>query len=352
MKTQVYAKKRGEISLKAIRTGFTISVFFIILMTIGLFTGIELLLAKTGWLEHMRSARVMTLVICASASLSISGFSTLYLLHLPMKPIQKLLWGMTQLANGHFETRLDFGGEETFREMEETFNTLAEELENTEMLRSDFVNHFSHEIKTPVVSIRGFAKMLQRKDLTEQQREQYVDVIVEESTRLAGMTTNVLNLTRIEHQNILAHRESYNLSEQLRRCILLLERKWSEKELALWADFPEITVCAEREMMQQVWVNLLDNAVKFSPRGEEIRVEVMEKEKCVEASICNHGPQMTEEEKKRMFDKFWQGDASRTTEGTGIGLSVVKKIVELHQGEIKVESSEAETVFTVILPKE
>jgi len=236
------------------------------------------------------------------------------------------------------------------KELADTFNTLAGELQNTEMLRSDFVNNFSHEFKTPLVSIHGFAQLLQKgQNLTDDQRE-YVDVIADESMRLAYMATNVLNLTKIENQSILTNAVEFNLSEQLRKCILLLEKKWAEKELSFAAEFGEHFVRADQEMLKQVWVNLLDNAIKFSPHGREIGVDIRRTTEGTQITVANHGPMITQDEQKRLYDKFWQGDTSHAAQGTGIGLSVVKKIVELHKGSIAVRSNEQETAFIVTLP--
>ena len=143
---------------------------------------------------------------------------------------------------------------------------------------------------------------------------------------------------------------SYNLSEQLRKCILVLESKWTAKGLSVEADFGEYHVRGNEEQLKQVWLNLVDNAVKFSPEGGEIRVDVCRQGVWLCVTVVNHGPAMTEEERRRAFDKFWQGDTSHAAEGTGIGLSVVKKIVELHRGNVDVDSSEEGTVFTVRLP--
>lgn len=151
---------------------------------------------------------------------------------------------------------------------------MAEELENTQMLRSDFINNFSHEFKTPIVSIAGFAKLLRRGNLTDAQKEEYLAIIEEESLRLAAMATNVMNLTKVENQTILTDLTTFNLSEQIRACVLLLEEKWSRKELDLDLEFPEYTIRANEELLKQVWINLLDNAIKYSPNYGEIGVRI------------------------------------------------------------------------------
>ena len=337
-----------EPSLKTLRWGFTLCVFVILLFTILVFSGIEILLESTRIVD-ITYGRLVIVLICAAASITLGSFITAVTIQLPMLPVKKLIRGMTRLANGHFEERMAFGETSAMKEVGDAFNSLASELENTEMLRSDFVNNFSHEFKTPIVSIRGFAKILQRPDLTESQRQEYVGIIVDESTRLANMATNVLNLTKIEKQTILTNKQEFNLSEQLRRCILLLEKKWDSKNLNVLADFPECMMTGDEELLKEVWVNLLDNAIKFSPEGGELEVRMARRGQWQEVAIVNHGPQIPQEQQKRLFDKFWQGDPSRAAEGTGIGLSIVKKVVDLHNGQIEVQSTPRATAFTVRL---
>ncbi len=338
-----------EPSLKTLRWGFTLCVFVILLFTILVFSGIEMLLERTRIVE-ITYGRLVIILICAAASITLGSFMTAVSIQLPMLPVKKLIRGMTRLANGHFEERMEFREMSAMQEVGNAFNALASELENTEMLRSDFVNNFSHEFKTPIVSIRGFARILQRSDLTDAQRQEYVGIIVDESTRLANMATNVLNLTKIEKQTILAGKQEFNLSEQLRRCILLLEKKWDSKQLSMIADFPEYLLSGDEELLKEVWVNLLDNAIKFSPEGAQVEVRAQRRDEWLEVAVVNHGPQIPLEQMKRLYDKFWQGDPSRAAEGTGIGLSIVKKVVDLHNGRIDVQSSAQETSFTVLLP--
>ncbi len=339
-----------EPSLKTLRWGFTLCVFIILLVTVLVFSGIEILLERTRIMD-VTYGRFVVMLICAAASIVIGGFITAVSIRLPMLPIKKLIRGMTRLANGQYEERMKFTETSAMKELGDAFNSLASELQNTEMLRSDFVNNFSHEFKTPIVSIRGFARILQRPDLTAQQRQEYLDIIVDESTRLANMATNVLNLTKIEKQTILANRQAFNLAEQLRRCILLLEKKWSSKDLEINAELTENIYTGDEELLKEVWLNLLDNAIKFSPDGALLHVRLTGSASHLAVTVCNHGPQITPEQMKRLYDKFWQGDVSRASEGTGIGLSIAKKVVDLHGGRIEVSSTPEETAFTVYLPR-
>ncbi|MBP3541927.1 MAG: HAMP domain-containing histidine kinase [Clostridia bacterium] len=342
--------KNKQGSTGSIRQKFIWWIVIIIASSVGFYMGVEIVLAHFGLLGEVDSVRKV--IPSALTSLVILPFGigiAVYFLRYPMCPIKKLIHGMNRLAEGHYEERLEVGKIGAMKELEHTFNTLATELSNTEMLRSDFVNNFSHEFKTPIVSIHGFARLLQKSPLTPEQQE-YVDVIASESKRLADMATNVLHLSQVENQSILTNCREFNLSEQLRKCILLLEKRWTEKSLEIDASFGEHMLSGDEDLLQHVWINLLDNAVKFSPRGAELSADIVPEEDGVAVSITNHGPMISQEDQQRLFDKFWQGDASHASQGTGIGLSVVKRIVELHKGRIDVSSTPAETVFTVHLP--
>ena len=238
-----------------------------------------------------------------------------------------------------------------FAQISDGFNKMAQELQNTEMLRSDFINNFSHEFKTPIVSIAGFAKLLKRGNLTQRQREEYLDIIEEESMRLSDMATNVLNLTKVENQTILTGQSTFNLSEQLRASILLLERKWSKKNLQWQLEFGEYRITANEELLKQVWINLLDNAIKFSPEGGTIAVRITEQGGTLAVSVRNAGAAIPQPEQEKIFRKFYQADESHSSEGNGIGLAIVKRVTELHRGTVVVRSGNDETTFTVTLPE-
>jgi signal transduction histidine kinase len=233
----------------------------------------------------------------------------------------------------------------------DSFNKLAEELEHTEVLRNDFINNFSHEFKTPIVSIAGFAKLLRRGNLTEAQREAYLISIEEESKRLSYMATNVLNLSKVESQTILTDVTVFNLSEQIRSAVLLLEGKWSEKSIELQLDFREYTVEGNEEMLKQVWINLIDNAIKFSPRCGTVILDIQDGGETLSVSVSNTGSEIPAEQMGKIFGKFYQADESHATEGNGIGLAVVKRVVELHMGSIEVCSEGGMNTFTVELHK-
>ena len=298
----------------------------------------------------------ITCAIMAGVSMLFGAAIALLATKLPFRPVLELMEGMDKLAEGDFHTRVKarFWQQKHpgLSALNQSFNKMAQQLENTEMLRSDFINNFSHEFKTPIVSIAGFAKLLRREDLEEGTREEYLAIIEEESLRLSYMATNVLNLTKIENQSILSDAMDYNVSEQLRSAVLLLEDEWTRKDLELQLDFDEFTVRASEELMKQVFINLLDNAMKFAPEGGIVRVEVSQNSRDTRVAISNNGPMIPMEQIEKIFRKFYQADESRAAKGNGIGLAIVRRVMELHGGSVEVDSNEEWTTFTVIWPKE
>lgn len=302
------------------------------------------------------NANFLTIIFfMAAISVAAGLVITLLTTKVSIKPINRIVDGINRLSGGDYQARLSFGkvldSNPTFSGIADSFNTLAQELEGTQMLRQDFVNNFSHEFKTPIVSIAGFAKVLRRGDLTEDQKQEYLAVIEEESMRLSAMATNVLNMTRVENQTILSDVHRFNLSEQLRSCVLLLEGKWTKKEIDLQIDLEEHRIEADEELLKQVWINLVDNAIKFSPLGGAVSLEIREQTDTLSVSITNAGPGIPADQQKRIFNKFYQADRSHSTEGNGIGLALVKRITELHRGKVTVSSENGLTTFTVTLPK-
>lgn len=274
---------------------------------------------------------------------------------IPLKPVRNLIDSMDRLASGDFGTRVNVGivmrRYPPFVDVAMSFNKMAEQLENTEMLRGDFINNFSHEFKTPIVSIAGFAKLLRRGSLSPEQQQEYLAIIEEESLRLSYMATNVLNLTKIENQTILSDVSRFNLSEQIRSCILLLENKWEKKNLDFSLGLQEHFIRANEELLKQVWINLLDNAIKFSPEGKLIEVAILETEQNYCVTVRNCGATIPPEQQEKIFNKFYQCDESHAAEGNGVGLAIVKRVVELHRGTVQVSSRNNVTIFTVELPK-
>ena len=271
-----------------------------------------------------------------------------------LKPIHRVNSAMKKVSQGDFSVRVDDRAcEGEIRELVQSYNHMAEELSGIEMFRTDFINNFSHEFKTPIVSIRGFAKQLEREDLTDEQRREYTRIIVTESERLANMSANVLLLTKLENQQIVTDKARYRLDEQIRNCILLMEKQWEEKEIELQLELDPLEYDGNEEMMNHIWVNLINNAIKFSPRGGALEVSCMQVQSFIVVQVRDHGEGMDADTQARVFEKFYQGDTAHATEGNGLGLSLVKRIVDLCEGKIAVDSAPGEgTTFSVYLPVE
>ncbi len=287
-------------------------------------------------------------------SVGIGAVLAFVTVHFPLKPINKILNAMNRLASGDYSVRLSFRGVfariPAVAELTESFNRMASELEHTEMLRSDFINNFSHEFKTPIVSIAGFAKLLKRGNLTEEKKTECLDIIEEESLRLSQMATNVLNLTRVENQTILTDVAEFNLTEQIRTCVLMLESKWTKKHIEFSLPEEEYYAFGNEELLRHVWINLIDNAIKFSHEYGTVEICIGPTPRMIHVTVIDFGEGIPEEAQGRIFNKFYQADESHATKGNGVGLAVVKRIVDLHGGKIGVESGNGRTSFTVSLP--
>ena len=328
---------------------FSFVVFVIILLTMALIYLGANLLARVGVLEPARFQRFPLFAFCL-ISIAVGTLVSALVSRTPLKPIRELMAAADRIADGDYTARIDLKGTEEFRALGRKFNHMAQELESVELLRSDFVSNFSHEFKTPISSIRGFARALKWEGLTPQEREEYLDIIISESERLSALSSNVLYLSKLEKQTILTDRQRFDLSEQLRRVMALLDGRFAEKRLDVLFDSPEYFVSGNAEMLQQVWINLLDNAIKFSPDGGQIRVSVGQDGDQIRVRVSNQGDSIPPEVQAHIFDKFYQGDTSHATAGNGLGLSIVRRITELHGGEVTVRSSRGITTFEAALP--
>ena len=266
------------------------------------------------------------------------------------KPVQVLTRAHEKVQEGDFTVRLPDNQPGEMGELMRSFNDMTEALGSTAYLQKDFISSISHEFKTPIASIRGFAKLLQMPGLTEEQRAEYISLIAQESDRLSRLSETLLRLSALEQQTALASLTSFSLDEQLRQTILRLEPAWSQKNIGWQLDLQEVTVTSDQELLNQVWVNILQNAIKFSPAESDIEVRVFREGNAI-VEIQDHGCGMSEEAQKCIFDKFYQADKSRKQEGVGLGLSLVKRIVDMMGGTITVRSAVGEgSTFRVELP--
>lgn len=331
---------------------FSFVLVILVIIAVVLITWYTLIVTEALTLEYLKSYGALFLCLFIVAGVLLGVGLTYVVSLLVLRPINVLINGIAKLSQGDYSVRINLKGYETIRNLADGFNNLASELENTEILRSDFINNFSHEFKTPIMSIRGLVGMLQKGNVPPEKQSEYISIIADEAERLSAMATNVLNLSKVEKQVILTSTTEYNLSEQIRDCLVLLEKKWSQKKLELRVDFDEVYVVACEDMLKQVWYNLLDNAVKFAREGGELAVSVEKIDSDVLVTISDEGKVIAPENLDKIFNKFYQEDDSHCHEGSGIGLSIVKRITDLHGGSVKVESGDGKTSFTVILPAE
>ncbi len=371
---------RVERAIRAMRSG-TYSVSMTFLLTLNLFFIIALVLvaiALAGWLGVLlgivnletlttpTNVAIVIYVICL-----LIGISVAVTIHtVILKPVRRMTRAMQRLAMGDYGVRVACSGwmrPIELRTFAESFNTAAESLAATEIMNRDFMNNFSHEFKTPITSIAGFADLLLADDeIDPDERREYLRIMSSEAHRLAGLATDVLALSRIEGRTTLDAIEPVDVTEQLRGVMLELERKWAGKRLELELETPGVSDESEdgddderpvilrgnTALLRQAWMNLIDNAMKFSDPGGLVRVRCVERaDGQVEVSVADEGQGMDRATSARIFNQFYQGDTSHKTEGNGLGLALVAKIIELHRGSIEVASAPGEgSTFTVTLP--
>ncbi|WP_260985439.1 HAMP domain-containing sensor histidine kinase [Paenibacillus xylanexedens] len=353
------SRKNKNISLRGFGLTFMFMfiVLFIFIISIFLAWFIIVFLVYTGLYtppatgDPDSGGAVLFIAYFGSVTVLVSIFASLIFSRIPLAPIREVIQASEELATGNFSVRINLKGPKELKKLNKSFNHMAEELGSLEMLRSDFINNFSHEFKTPIVSLRGYAKVLKKRNLSDVERTEYLDIIINESERLADLATNVLQLSKIESQAIITEKTSFNLTEQIRTIIVLLDSKWSAKNISFQFNSTEFMVNANEDMLSQVWINLLDNAIKFSRSDSEITIDVDSKGGQIGVSIHNNGPAIDVNQQKYIFDKFYQGDASHASPGNGLGLSIAHKIVVLHNGIIRVaQSDDTGTTFEVLLP--
>lgn len=267
-----------------------------------------------------------------------------------VRPIIKLTNATREITLGNFDVEINYNNKDEIGQLTTNFNRMINELKKIDTLRKDFVSNVSHEFKTPIASIQGFAQLLQQDDLSDENRKEYARIISEESSRLSHLTSSMLKLSKLENQEIIQKHKGFYLDEQIRKCILLLEPEWSKKLIDWDIELDRAMITADEELLQQVWINLLSNAIKFSSNNGKIIVSLNHLKEGVEVSIRDFGKGMSSKTKERIFEKFYQGEEAHDVEGSGLGLSLVKRILDLHGAQINVDSKLGEgSEFNVTL---
>ena len=271
------------------------------------------------------------------------------------RPVKRILDGMEKIIEGDFTTRIPYlrgeGSSNEFDAIIKGLNHMAEELSGVETLRTDFISNVSHELKTPLAVIHNYGTMLQNPALSEKEQQEYARTVTEQTRKLSALITNILKLNRLENQQIYPEKKEYNLTEQICECLLGFEQAWEKKDLEIETDLEEdVLICQDAELLSLVWNNLFSNAVKFCKEQGKVGISVKTEESMVVVSVSDEGCGISPEVGAHIFEKFYQGDTSHATQGNGLGLALVKRVIDIVGGDIHVQSVPGEgTTFRVRL---
>lgn len=330
-----------------IRTYYWMAILIEFIIATGLSLILILILDKVFNISDDSMVPVFAVLMCSTITAGIS----FYLNRWVLSPIRKLGGAMRQVAKGNFKIQLPTKSK--IRDMEEinrNFNLMVRALDATEVLQSDFVSNVSHEFKTPITAIEGYAMLLQGTPEMTGEQQEYVEKILVNTQRLSGLIGNVLLLSKIENQQIPGTARPYRLDEQIRRVLMLHEMEWTKKEIELDVEMDDITLAGNESLLAHVWDNLINNAIKFNRHGGLVRLRLWQVANTIHFTVEDSGPGIAPEDQEHIFDKFYQADSSHKQEGNGLGLSLVKRILNASGGEIHVANrKEGGACFTVLL---
>ena len=332
------------------RLYFYLIVSVIVLITFGAVIAVLLVLRRSG---DMASPGILSLASLVLVSLVASGLMSVFIGRRILTPMLKLSNASKEVAHGNFTVSVsDSSKMEEVQSTFRNFNAMVQELNSITTLSNDFIANVSHEFKTPLTAVEGYAMLLQDKELSDAEREEYLDKILYNTHRLSTLVENILILSKLESGPLPEQYTDFRLDEQLRQAVVILEPEWAKKSLSFDVQLDEVTFHGCESLLSHVWTNLLSNAVKFSAPGQEISLRLLEQTTCVVATVTDRGCGMDEATARRSFEKFYQGDTSRRADGNGLGLALVKRIVELSDGVIEVDSAPNQgSTFRVVLPK-
>lgn len=325
--------------------------YFISILLTGFGITIPLELSLAFFAKYFLDAQISikNLIWIVITSIIISCLLTSLISRIFYAPVTKVSTAMNKVADGDFETQIETESRvEAIQEIYTNFNLMVRELNATETLQTDFVSNVSHEIKTPITAIEGYATLLQ--DCSEEEKAEYINKILLNTKRLSELVGNILLLSKVDNKAIGTKKTTYRLDEQIRQSIVMLEPKWSEKNIEFDVDMEEIEYTGDESLMFHVWNNLIDNAIKFNPENGFVRIKLQKNGGKIEFSIEDEGCGIKEEDKKHIFNKFFQSDSSHKAEGNGLGLALVKNILSMCGGEISVDNGwHGGAKFTVTL---
>lgn len=334
---------------------FGFHVYFMLFSTIVIIISLSIQAVLSQYLTPLLEEYIQfpTTVFWVLFSLIVGGILSYFVGKFLLKPIGDLKEMMKQVSEGNFDVKVEkISIIDEVEDMYHYFNLMMRELRATEIIQSDFISNVSHEIKTPLNAINGYTTLMSDNDISNEEKEKYLYKILYNTNRINELISNILLISKVENQAINTNNKTYSLDEQIRQSIVLLEQKWLEKNIEFNVDMDEINYYGNEGLMLHIWNNLIGNAIKFSHVKSEINITLKDKENEIEFSISDNGPGIPEEEQKFIFNKFYQCDSSHKTEGNGLGLSLVKKILNFINGEISVHNIETGGCeFTILLKK-
>lgn len=330
----------------------TLLIFFSLVLSTLAFFALMYLLTSLQIIDTNNFRAVPILLIFGSFSILIGTIVSAFVVHRVLHPIMILRTNMEKVAKRDFTIQLN--QHQSIKEVQKlytSFNTMVRELNSVETLRNEFTTTVSHEFKTPVSTIQGYVQLLQNSELSQAEVQDYYKRILNGTQQLSTLSDNILNLTKLNNENFVLDKKNFRLDEQIREVILFLQPKWEKKQLEWTFDLETVNIDGDEEFLHQVWLNLIDNAIKYNKVGGMATVTLTKDETDCYIEIKDSGIGMTEETTQKMFERFYQEDTTRKTQGNGLGLSLVKEIIDLHEGEIMAESKPgAGTKFCVQLP--
>lgn len=343
--------------MKKFRSRLSIAMVVLVLVTSFLSVMFAILTVNGKFLERPQMRHMMfglaagdlflliTLVMVLAAGFTIIVRSM-------MQPILQLDRAVEKVTEGDYSVKVDtYNKPDDIVELLNNFNTMVEQLRNNEYLHKDFSSNISHEFKTPLAIIKGYADLIEEGKLTEEEQRNYAGYISREAKRLSTLTANLLRLSSLDYEGLHGKKVRFSLDEQIRQAVLNMEARWIEKDIEIDLDLSEIFFTGEEDLLNQVWFNLLDNAIKFTEENGHIEIVALQSEKDIIITIADTGVGMDLETMKHIYEQFYRGDTAKRYEGTGLGLSLVQRIIQLHDGMISVESVVGEgSKFTIVFP--
>ncbi len=329
--------------------GFYLIVFVtaVVLVAVMFASGISDLIAELTTYSNTRIILLWVIAISICFGLILSTFVGKMLL----KPIAHLQEAMNEVANGNLNVKMPEENRiDEIENINHSFNIMVRELGSTKEIQKDFISNVSHEFKTPLSAIEGYATLLQDKSLSEAEREEYTDEIISTTKTMTELVTNILLLSKVENQAIEYTKEEYKLDEQIREVVVMLEPMWSQKNIEFDAELDDVKIMGNRALLMNVWRNLIENAIKFTPDGSKVTLALTSSDETVRFTVRDEGEGINEDEKDMIFHKFYQSDTSHKQQGNGLGLPLVKRILELVGGDVSVANVEGGCEFAVNLP--